>query len=380
MWRSAVTLVLLSFLPGACGHRDTPLAIYSEPAPPDSMPPQSGPQLEPGELGDAGSPSFEQCVVYKQQAHLAPVFLLFLLDQSGTMGDGHYGDPTLKWDPVASALKAFFADSRSAGLNASLTLFPPDLNQSTAAASSAHSGPELCDPQSYETPTVPVTSLPEPEAFAAAIDAVAPPNEWGTPTELALRGALAQAKQLLADVADAKIAIILVTDGEPAQCSGQNSLSGTVELSKSVAGRIATHVVGVGNTLGNLDQIAQAGGTERAFIVPVEDPSATQRTLLDTFATIMTNVVPCEAEIPRPPPGKTFEKEKVAVEYSLDGMTTRAAAYNADCAGGEGWHYDTPGAPRSIELCESTCQRLQAQSAATLVITFACQVLLSITK
>src|SRR6478752_4050448 len=64
--------------------------------------------------GDTGVGG-ESCASATQETELSPVYLVFLLDESGSMGDGQHGDRTKKWDPVTSALKAFFADPESSG-------------------------------------------------------------------------------------------------------------------------------------------------------------------------------------------------------------------------------------------------------------------------
>src|SRR6187402_1379583 len=63
-----------------------------------------------GTGGTSSSGGAEGCAAANEQAELSPVYLVFLLDESGSMGDGTNGDRTKKWDPVVAALKAFFAD------------------------------------------------------------------------------------------------------------------------------------------------------------------------------------------------------------------------------------------------------------------------------
>src|SRR5262249_57473968 len=46
------------------------------------------------------------CAATSAEAQLAPVYLVFLLDESGSMGDGKNGDRKVKWDPVTSALES----------------------------------------------------------------------------------------------------------------------------------------------------------------------------------------------------------------------------------------------------------------------------------
>ena len=76
--------------------------------------------------------------------------------------------------------------------------------------------------------------------------------------------------------------------------------------------------------------------------------------------------------IPAPPDGNTFDKQKVAVTYR-SGSNETELAYDADCTGANGWHYDNPAAPKQILLCDSTCNMVQADPAATLNFEFACE-------
>ncbi len=113
-----------------------------------------------------------------------------------------------KWDPVTSALKAFFADPESAGITASLSLFP--LNKNTGKGAADQSKPADCAASAYVTPEVPPTALPDDKTFAAAIAKIDPPNEFGTPTYPALSGTIEYAESLLKEDASRKVAIVMV--------------------------------------------------------------------------------------------------------------------------------------------------------------------------
>ena len=88
-----------------------------------------------GQPGDGvDDDALEGCAERRAEAVLRPVHLFFLLDQSGSMGDGMHGSREQKWDPVTAALTAFFADPGVSNVHASLTLFPPNTNQGTGPA------------------------------------------------------------------------------------------------------------------------------------------------------------------------------------------------------------------------------------------------------
>lgn len=324
-----------------------------------------------GQGGDFDPDSDEVCGTSAAAASLAPVYLVVLLDQSGSMGDGQNGDRKEKWDPVTQALKAFFADPESAGIIASLSLFPADRNHGDGPADGDF-GLD-CDNSAYDTPVVDPTTLPNGNVFAQAIDAVAPPNEWGTPTYPALSGTVDYAESLYAQDSSRQIAIVMVTDGEPFGCDGQgNNIENTADVAASVADRFPTYVVGVGERLDNLNQIARRGGTDRAFIVAVDDPEQTRTELLGAIDQIRGDVMSCELGIPSPPDGKQLDKGKVNVDYTPSVGNTLPLSYTDDCSETMGWRYDDVGAPSQIVLCADTCDAVRAEPEASVNVVFGC--------
>src|SRR6188768_1174252 len=75
--------------------------------------------------GGGGGPV---CETVSAAAELPPVYLAFAFDVSGSMGQldqpRWWHDPESKWQPVVEATSAFFEDSSSQGLSASMALFP----------------------------------------------------------------------------------------------------------------------------------------------------------------------------------------------------------------------------------------------------------------
>jgi hypothetical protein len=116
-----------------------------------------------GASGDAGTGG-ASCAAQSAEARLQPVYLAFAFDVSGSMGQGDFEwhDRSLKWEPVVTATKAFFADPSATGISASLVFFPAET--------------DLCLPATYAEPDVPMTPLPSP-AFAAEIDRITPLTE-----------------------------------------------------------------------------------------------------------------------------------------------------------------------------------------------------------
>ncbi|HYP86537.1 MAG TPA: vWA domain-containing protein [Polyangiaceae bacterium] len=317
--------------------------------------------------GDTGVGG-ESCASATQETELSPVYLVFLLDESGSMGDGQHGDRTKKWDPVTSALKAFFADPESSGITASLSMFPLDKTPPGPADESIQAD---CDADVYSTPIVSPSALPDDKSFAAAMTAVEPPNEFGTPTLPALTGTIDYAESLLAEDKSRKVAIVMVTDGDPVSCDG-NTISATAAAAQAVADHIPTYVIGVGESLTSLDAIAKGGGTDKAFIVSLTKPEQTRTDLLDAIELIRGQAISCELDIPAPPPGKKLDPDKVNVHYSGETQDDTSLKYGIDCTGDTAWHYDDATKPTKILLCDDTCATVKADTKAKLGVEFAC--------
>lgn len=333
------------------------------------------------EGGDgSGTGGGASCASASAEATLAPVYLVFLLDESGSMGDGEHGDRAEKWDPVTEALNAFFADAESAGITASLSLFPLDKNKTNGAADGKF-GTD-CDASSYGEPEVAPTELPNGTVFKDAMAALAPPNEWGTPTFPAMVGTLDYAESLLAEDASRKVAVVMVTDGDPTQCESNdadetNNIANTAKAAAAKADHIPTYVIGVGKSLKSLDAIAMGGGTDKAFIVSADDPKQTpeqtRTQLLDAINEIRGNSISCELPMPAPPAGKRLDPNKVNVHFAGQGKPDTSLEYGTECTGTAAWHYDDAAKPTKILLCDDTCTSVKADPMGKLSVEFACQ-------
>jgi len=319
--------------------------------------------------GATGSGGVESCAAANQQAELSPVYLVFLLDESGSMGDGKNGKRTEKWDPVTSALKAFFADPESAGIMASLSLFP--LNKNTGTGAADQNKPADCAASAYVTPEVPPKALPDDTTFAAAIAKIDPPNEFGTPTFPALSGTIEYAESLLKEDATRKVAIVMVTDGEPYGCNG-NTIANTAMAAKAVAAHLPTYVIGVGKELSSLKAIAEGGGTENAFIVSLDNPEQTRQDLLASINLIRGKAISCELTIPAPPAGKRLDPAKVDVQFTGNAADATSLKYGTECTGDTAWHYDDATKPTKILLCDDTCTAVKADPVGKLDVVFGC--------
>lgn len=365
----------------------------------------------PGGGGDGGP----ACKTSENAADLRPVYLGVAFDVSGSMGQldcpQWFHDPTVKWTPVVEATAAFLEDSSATNIHASLALFPSEGTTS-----------EKCQVAKYETPGVAMTGLPS-LAFRQALDAYGTAGGIGvtdayklplpggqyvgvngrgyawrghTPTAAALAGTANYLKTLRGADTESVYAIVLVTDGMPSNCSGLDI--NTIATSIHDVDGIPIYVIGVKNpttppasvpwdngwdcagggtplvpdpnALTNLDNIAVAGGTTSATLIDTGNPAATKAVLLDQMQKIRAKSISCELTRPPPPAGETFDPEKVNVRYDSKTSST-PLVYSADCTGENGWRYKSP-ANDTIELCASSCQKVQSDPWAKVNVEFGC--------
>lgn len=371
-----------------------------------------------GSGGGGGS-----CESTERAAELAPIYLAFAFDVSGSMGhmDCPYWnhDARVKWDPVAAAVKEFFSDETSVNINGSLTLFP--------------SRDDVCDESSYTTPDVTMRALPS-NAFAAVLDGYEEEVDWegsydfpvdntaagagpwrgGTPTRVVVDATVPALEALRTEHPDARVALVLVTDGLPQSCSN-NGIDDVVDsVEAALEAGIPTYVIGVKdpetppaeapwrntddepvwacetgngwragysdpdtprptnpNLLDDLNLIADAGGTDEAILVDTGDPAATKNTLRLAIDRIRAEAISCELERPPPPPGQTFDPNRVNVRYD-SGADSMPLSFDEECESDDAWRYQG-GDTSVIELCPSTCERIQTDPYAEVQVEFGCQ-------
>lgn len=321
---------------------------------------------------DEGSDAGEQaCASAASDAELQELALAFAFDVSGSMGEGDlpYHVKELKWDPVVAATKAFMESPDVVRVSASMVFFPKqDENR--------------CDAELYAEPEVPLQTLPS-AAFGEAIDEIYP-DRGGTPTMAVLQATIEHVEGLIAAGSTAKHAIVLITDGMPQGCTEEvDSVDAVAEAVAAVSERLPVYVIGIANppteeepnppdNVTSLHQIAQAGGTGDAFLIDTGDSTQTVRDFDAAIQTIRSNGTSCELAIPAPPAGKSFDKDKVNVSLTADGEP-KELGYSEDCAAEDAWHYDDPAAPKSIVLCEQTCDVVKTYADAALRVEFGCE-------
>lgn len=296
-----------------------------------------------------------------------PLDIYIMFDQSASMcacldaGAGQLcvasGCNTTRLDAVRQAIEQFLQDPSSAGIGVGLGLFGQQAIGMTS-----------CEADVYATPVVSVGPLPDQAApLSEALAELEPTGE--TPTGPALRAACEYARDYRETTAQHQVVLLLLTDGRPeapSTCRGGAgqccpSLDDAVQAAEECrsSSGIRTFVLGVGPLLDNLEEIAVAGGTERAYLVEGGDVGAE---VLNALNRIRGDAaIPCELALPEPPPGEALATGEVNLEYEGAGCerTLFSAVANAgECGDEDGWHYDDPASPGRILLCPRSCERV----------------------
>lgn len=325
----------------------------------------------------AGSASPDACAVDTQLAALSPLNIVFVYDKSGSMGNPNDGfDPAARWNPMQTGMLAFFSDPSSSSINAALSFFPVN-GDLTTACSGPYDNPQGATPHGLAL--TPLNTDQGRNAFVTLLQNTTP--QGGTPTLPALQGGIKLAQKIASDQPGAKTVVVLVTDGEPGFFVEGQVVSGCADNDVAHVAQIAadalagtpsiqTYVVGIGPSLDSLQAIAQAGGTVEATIMSDADPAATSKIFHDTLAAIRTETFSCDFPMPKPPPGQTLDSVNVAFNSSLGGQAT--IPRNDSCAPGGGWHYDVPGAPTKVVLCQDSCSQIQGDTKGQLSVVFGC--------
>jgi hypothetical protein len=291
------------------------------------------------------------CVAEPIRGEPIPVDIYVMFDQSGSMATP-VGTGT-RLDAVRAAASSFLTAQGSRGLGVGIGYFGHFPIGSTS-----------CNPADYAVPAVPITTLPDgAQGILDSLNHIAPTGE--TPTGAAIRGACGYAEDYQRAHPGHVVFLLLMTDGVPeAPVSMAHGCAPTLDdavqaatACRTGAPPIKTYVIGVGPSLQNLQQITQAGGTDKTYLVEGGDVS--EQVLAALNEVRLAASIRCELQIPPPPTGKVLDLNFVNLLYT-DAKGKRTALYNTGdssgcAASGGGWFYDDPSHPQKILLCESTC-------------------------
>lgn len=299
-----------------------------------------------------------------------PLDLFFLVDSSGSMAEPAGGGAS-KWNLMSSALVDFLSDPSNAEVGVGVGFFPENVQPTcTSGQPDCLCIPVInicfsnvggsCAAADYAAPSVP---LALPPSAATAIGSIQRRElAGGTPTRAALEGTYQYLETWTSQNPGRKLATILATDGEPNGCIGNTPAEAARLAAQALSGpsQIQTFVIGVGRSLGNLGQVAQAGGTSQAFLI-----DATQD-LAQGFARALESIRvaagPCAFEIPISTAEGPVDPGRVNVRFTPSGATEAVVVAKTfdgsvdGCGADGGWYYDNPSAPTRIQLCSNTCE------------------------
>jgi hypothetical protein len=293
------------------------------------------------------------------------------VDQSGCCRESDNPDPLEDWriQPVREAMTTFLRDPASAGIGVGLGFFGDhDVDQPD--------DPEVCTVAAHTDAAVDIQLLPgAADQLIAELNAGEP--QGGTPTHLAIEGACAYVDDWQQQNPAHKVVILLVTDGIP-----EHSCDATIGLATAAAEDCysdgsghQTYVLGVvannNNSLDQLNEIAQAGGTEQAYLTDADDIAGSVLSALNAIRG--DAVIPCELQIPPPPEGETLDPTRVNFGICNAAGEVQVTPYvetPSEC-NGPGWYYNDPSSPETIHLCEATCATVSVPGA-SLFFTVGC--------
>ena len=220
------------------------------------------------------------------------------VDQSGCCKDSNDVAPESDWriTPVRQAMRHFLEDPQSAGIGVGLGMFGDH-------PLSSNNDPMVCSVAGHADAEVPIGVLPgSAPSLIAALDAGEP--QGGTPTHLALDGACLYANDWKAQNPGHKVVILLVTDGIPEYSCGANITSAVAAASNCFDGGAGREIYVLGveannnNSLTQLDDIAEAGGTERAYLTDADDVAGSVLAALNAIRADAS--IPCTLNVHPP--------------------------------------------------------------------------------
>lgn len=230
-----------------------------------------------------------------------------------------------------------------------------------------------CPSAAYETPAVPLGTLPEAaQPILNAIDATLP--DGATTTLPALTGAISGAIQWTGNHPGHKAIVLLATDGFPTVCDPalhDDNLALAIDHIADAAKYgsehgVQTFVIGVfgpdeaAEATPGLNQIAQGGGTDQAYFVSTGGDVTEQ--FLAALNDVRVTSKSCEFAIPLVE-GQLPDLEKMTVSITgQDGQTTtvkRVKSAGACHPIDGGYYFDTPlgstPPPGRVILCPASC-------------------------
>lgn len=287
------------------------------------------------------------------KAEPVPVDMYIMFDQSSSMSEATPDGTTTWWAAAQTAVTNFVNNPRATGMNVGLQYFP--LNGVAPASCTAP----------YATPDVELATLPGNAGALSASIAAHGPSAF-TPTAPALQGAIDHMKAWAPSHPGRAPVVVLVTDGFPTECDPQQIPDiAAIAQTAFETDKIRTFVVGfnLGAAGQNLNQIAKAGGTDKAFLIDGGDIGSS---FVNAMLSIASTPLQCNFDMPTPEPGQKLDPNKVLVQYipNATQQTEEIPKLNnlgeCDINNNNGWYYDSPAEPTKLLVCPGTCKKFGA--------------------
>jgi hypothetical protein len=345
-----------------------------------------------GYAGDSSISADAGCATGHFQGTKQPVYMLFILDGSGSMSQDN------KWTAVVPALESIFTDMNAKadpGIAAGLIVFSDSQDQSCSPFGGCN-GP-------YPQPKdVPIAFVGSAQLNSLKNRLSGMPND-GTPTYSAMSGGYGELESYMPSGSNpppgGQKVMVLITDGVPTDMCAQNggsyssntcvTMAGSKLTEAMPKGPIKTFVIGVGqypsSDLTNFDpsflgNVAQSGGTGPMGCNPNENtagatdlcyfevdptvatsPSQLQQSFENAINAIRGQVASCTISL-----SGNSNVDPTKVNVTINGMTIPQDPAN-------GWTYNNPTNPTSITLHGTACMDLQGNPMASVQIILGCK-------
>ncbi|MFZ5891571.1 MAG: hypothetical protein ACOY0T_11010 [Myxococcota bacterium] len=323
--------------------------------------------------GSGGLDPNSACIGTSVEGERVPVDLYFMVDTTGSMNcpvpdsldDPCTVDPgppyaaTTRWVVESAALKSFMESPKNNGMGVGIGFFPASR--------------DACNANTYKQPAVEVAMLPGAASqLTAAIAAKKPAGT--TPTVASLTGAIQHASDYAKAHVGHRVAVVYSTDGYPVGCGGENNISNATKVASSAfAGNpsIPVYVLAVGNNLDALNDVAAAGGTDKAYHIDTSRDAAAAQLSQALDSIRGRALVGCTYEIPSPPTGQQIDYGLVNVRVTAgDGKMTQVYRDPSPTACNQGWQYSAD--KTQINLCGSVCEQVKNDPNMKLEVLFGC--------